>query len=87
MSKKRPSMLDIQLDAGVVTLPGAQAPAAGASPKAGAGGKEDMEKFQLYIPREIATEIRVEGAKRGKSNSALMLEAWEMWKANPPESH
>ena len=85
MSKKRPSMADIQLDAGVVTLPGLQAPAGGASPKAGAG--VGMEKFQVHIPAEVATELRIEAAKRKLSYSAVFLQAWALWKKNPPESY
>ena len=91
--KKRIGMADVQLDAGVVTLPGlAQEPVQGASgasmAKRGRPANEvRTEPFQLHIPPEIATEIRIEAAKRKTSHSALLLQAWEMWKVNPPESY
>lgn len=85
MAKKpTPTMADIEIDAGVVRIPPAQGRT---KPYMIRDDKPPMEKFQVFIPLEIAMEIRVEAAKRGMSYSALVLEAWELWKKNPPESY
>lgn len=91
--KKRVGMADIEIDAGVVVIPGLPVePAAPATTPSGAkrgrpANPEKTEPFQLHLPPDKATEIRVEAAKRKTSHSAILLEAWEMWKANPPESY
>jgi hypothetical protein len=88
MAKKRIGMADIEIDAGVVTLPGSSLQgASGTSRGRPRKEGEPTENFQVRIPSDIATEIRVEAAKRRQSQASLILQAWEMWKKNPPENY